>query len=215
MEGVRRVSLRADYPPARRHALHQELVERSGVGRADLLVWGPVGAATQFTWFDAGPEAATAVLDAVPEVEQRRLVAGDGGTYAFTRQSGFAFDPDLLDAVAAADVAFLPPVSFHADGSATVDAVGERERLAALVEALAAHVDVTVEAVRDFHRGGAPAALTDRQRAALDAAVAAGYYEVPREGSVADVAAELDCATSTAGELLRKAEARAVTALVD
>ena len=212
---MRRVSLRADYPSARRHRLHQEVVERPGVDRSDLLVWGPAGAATQFAWFDADPGATAALLDAVPAVEQRRVVAGDGGTYAFTRQSEFAFDADLLDAVAAADVAFLPPVSFHANGTVTVDAVGERERLAALVEALATHVDVSIEAVRDFHRGGAPAALTDRQRAALDEAVAAGYYEVPREGSVADVAAELDCSTSTAGELLRKAEARVVTALVD
>lgn len=212
---MRRVSLRTDYPAARRHALHQELVERAGVERADLLVWGPVGSATQFQWFDADPETTAALLDAVPEVTHRRLVAGDGGTYAFTRQSGFAFDPDLLDVVASADVAFLPPVSFHGDGTATVDAVGEDDRLAALVDALAAHADVTVESVRDFHRGGAPAALTDRQRAALDAAVAAGYYEVPREGSVADVADALDCSTSTAGELLRKAEARVVTGLVD
>jgi len=212
---VRRVSLRTDYPAARRHALHQELVERAGVERADLLVWGPVGSATQFQWFDADPETTAALLDAVPEVTHRRLVAGDGGTYAFTRQSGFAFDPDLLDVVASADVAFLSPVSFHGDGTATVDAVGEDDRLAALVDALAAHADVTVESVRDFHRGGAPAALTDRQRAALDAAVAAGYYEIPREGSVSDVADALDCSTSTAGELLRKAEARVVTGLVD
>ncbi|SEW15612.1 helix-turn-helix domain-containing protein [Halobacterium jilantaiense] len=212
---MRRVSLRTDYPPARRHALHQEVVERSGVGRVDLLVWGPAGSATQFQWFDADADTTAALLDAVSAVEQRRLVAGDGGTYAFTRQSEFAFDPDLLAVVASADVAFFPPVSFHGDGTATVDAVGEDDRLAALVDALAAHADVTVESVRDFHRGGAPAALTDRQRAALDAAVAAGYYEVPREGSVADVADALDCSTSTAGELLRKAEARVVTALVD
>jgi hypothetical protein len=212
---VRRVSFRADYPPARRHRLHDELVARDGVDRSDLLVWGPAGAATQFAWFDAGPEPTAAVLDAVPEVSERRLVAGDGGTYAFTRQTGFGFDEDLLAVVAAADVAFLPPVSFLGDGTATFDAVGEPERLSALHDALSDHADVAIEAVRDFHRDGAPATVTDRQRAALDAAVAAGYYEVPREGSVADVAAELDCSPSTAGELLRKAEARVVTGLVD
>ena len=212
---MRRVSFRVDYSAARRHALHDRLVASDGVDRADLLVWGPVGAATQFQWFDADPETAAALLDAVPEVTHRRLVAGDGdGTYAFTRQSGFGFDPDLLAVVAEADVAFLPPVSFHGDGTVGFDAVGEPGRLSALHDAVADYAAVDVEAVRDFHRGGAPAALTDRQRAALDAAVAAGYYEIPREGSVADVADALDCATSTAGELLRKAEARVVTDLV-
>jgi hypothetical protein len=207
---VRRVSFRTSYPPDRRHALHSEVVARDGVSRADLLVWGPVGAATQFQWFDADPAVAGALLDAVPEVDHRRLVAGDGGTYAFTRQSGFGFDPGLLDVVAAADVAFLPPVSFLGDGTAAFDAVGERERLSALHDALAEYADVEIEAVRDFHRGGAPASLTARQREALEAAAAVGYYEVPREGSVADVAARLDCSRSTAGELLRKAEARVV-----
>jgi hypothetical protein len=213
--GVRRVSFRVDYPAARRHALHDEVVAGDTVGRADLLVWGPAGAPTQFAWFDADPEATTALLDAVPQVEQRRVVAGDGGTYAVTRQSGLGFDSDLLAVVADADVAFLPPVSFHGDGSVGFDAVGEPERLSALHDAVADDAAVDVEAVKDFHHGGAPAALTDRQRAALDAAVAAGYYEVPRAGSVADVAAALDCSTSTAGELLRKAEARVVTDLVD
>lgn len=214
---MRRVSFRADPPAARRHGLHDRVVASDAVARVDLLVWGPVGAATQFQWFDADPETTAALLDAVPEVTHRRLVAGsDGdGTYAFTRQSGFAFDPDLLAVVAEADVAFLPPVSFYGDGTVGFDAVGERGRLSALYDAVADYAAVDVEAVRDFHRGGAPAALTDRQRAALDAAVAVGYYEVPREGSVADVAAELECSTSTAGELLRKAEARVVTALVD
>jgi predicted DNA binding protein len=69
---------------------------------------------------------------------------------------------------------------------------------------------VSIERVHPFERRQSPAALTDRQRAALDAAVEVGYYEVPREGSVADVAAALDCAHSTAGELLRKAEAAVV-----
>jgi len=59
--------------------------------------------------------------------------------------------------------------------------------------------------VHDFQRGDTPASLTDRQRAALDTALDLGYYDVPRAASVADVAVELDCATSTAGELLRKA----------
>jgi hypothetical protein len=212
---VRRISVRVTYPPDRRHALHREVVARDAVSRVDLLVWGPVGAATQFQWFDADPDAVGDLLDAVPEVDHRRLVADDGGTYAFTRQSEFGFDPDLLDVVAAADAAFLPPVSFHGDGSATFDAVGERDRLSALHDALAAYADVTIDAVRDFHRGGAPAALTTRQREALTAAVAVGYYEIPREGSIEDVADRLDCAPSTAGELLRKAEARVVTELVD
>jgi len=55
--------------------------------------------------------------------------------------------------------------------------------------------------------------LTDRQQEAVHAALEHGYYEVPREGTVEDVAATLDCAPSTASNHLRKAEARLVEAV--
>jgi len=48
--------------------------------------------------------------------------------------------------------------------------------------------------------------LTERQQAAVKAAVACGYYAVPREGSLSDVAEGLDCAESTVSILLRRAD---------
>ncbi|MFC7174018.1 helix-turn-helix domain-containing protein [Haloplanus litoreus] len=44
--------------------------------------------------------------------------------------------------------------------------------------------------------------------------MACGYYDSPREGSVADVAATLDVAPGTAAEHLRKAEATVMRAAV-
>jgi len=41
-----------------------------------------------------------------------------------------------------------------------------------------------------------------------------GFYERPRAVSYEDIAAELDVATTTANELLRRAEARVVDAVV-
>jgi len=52
--------------------------------------------------------------------------------------------------------------------------------------------------------------VTDRQREVLDAALRAGYFEVPRECTLADVAAELDVDTSTASGVLRRGQARIV-----
>jgi predicted DNA binding protein len=95
-----------------------------------------------------------------------------------------------------------------------VEAVGPAGRLAAFYDALRERFDADVERVAGFRRRTDPADVTDRQRAALAAGLAVGYYEVPRTGSVADVAAELDCATSTAGELLRRGEASLVSAFL-
>lgn len=68
-------------------------------------------------------------------------------------------------------------------------------------------VDVVLERITDY--GGprsALEALTDRQRDVLVTAVELGYFEVPREASAADVAAEFDLDQSTVTEHLRRAE---------
>lgn len=48
--------------------------------------------------------------------------------------------------------------------------------------------------------------LTDRQREVIRTAFDTGYYEVPREASTEDVAAELDLDPSTVAEHLQRAE---------
>ncbi|ESP87193.1 helix-turn-helix domain-containing protein [Candidatus Halobonum tyrrellensis] len=208
---MRRVTFEVTYPPELAHPLHRRLTRESGVSRMELLAWGPTATVTTLSWYDADPETTAAVLAAVESIAERHLVESDEGTYAFVHQTDFEFADDLMDLVSQANVVFVPPVTFRDDGSATVEAVGETASLSAFHDRLTDLVDVRVERVRAFGRRASSAALTDRQRAALDAAVTVGYYEVPRVGGVADVAAELDCAPSTAGELLRKAEAAVVT----
>lgn len=58
------------------------------------------------------------------------------------------------------------------------------------------------------------ATLSDRQREAVEAGLALGYYEVPREASHEDVAEAIDCAPSTAAEHRRKAEAKLLRSTV-
>jgi predicted DNA binding protein len=48
--------------------------------------------------------------------------------------------------------------------------------------------------------------LTDRQREVLDTAIQLGYFEVPRECTLAEVAAELGIDKSTASGILRRGE---------
>lgn len=56
--------------------------------------------------------------------------------------------------------------------------------------------------------------MTDRQYEALATAYDLGYYETPRTVSFEEVAEELDCAPSTANELLRRAETALVSAVL-
>jgi hypothetical protein len=228
---MRQVTFETTYPPETAHPLHRRLTADGPVPRADLLFWEPTADVTKMIWFDAGPPPVREVLDAVDSTTEVQLVAADGGvgsgstdagseprsgggTYAFVRQSAYELPDAVLDVVADSRVAFVPPVTFRASGTARFAAVGESEALSEFYGALDAVVDTDVVRVREFRRWPESARLTDRQRAALEAAVAVGYYDVERSGSVADVAAELDYAHSTAGELLRRAESAVLTAFV-
>jgi len=205
-----RATFRVRYPPERAHPIHRRIAGEGPVTRGDVLLWGPTSSVTTLNWYDAGSDAVAALLAAVDSVETRQLLPGDGGTYAFVHQTAYELDETVLDLVADAPVVYPPPVTFRDDWTARFEAVGESAALAALHDALAETLSVTVERVRPFERAGATGPLTDRQREALAVGAELGYYDVPRTATVRDVAGALDCAGSTAGELLRKGEAAVV-----
>jgi len=66
----------------------------------------------------------------------------------------------------------------------------------------------------DGVRRGLAADLTDRQRAALEAAYHAGYFEWPRETSAEELAASLDIASPTLHYHLRRAQRKAFDSLL-
>jgi len=208
--GMKRIQLSATYPDQLIHPLHRSITNGTAITRAELLMWSPTVDATTLLWCDGSREATETVIEDIDSLLVSNLVEDADGTYAFLRQDDYEFATSLLDVVANARVIFLPPVVFTQTGNVTFEAVGESEELSTLYEELSQLGDVTIEQVRAFERRHSPSRLTDRQRAALDAAASVGYYDVPRTGTIADVAAKLDCASSTAGELVRKAEAAVI-----
>ena len=212
---MRRVTFAVTYPAERAHPIHRKILKGSVVTRMELLGWGPTASVTSLVWYDAARPVVEELLESVDIVETAHLVEGDGGTYAFTIQERFGLDAAVLELIGQARVAFLPPVVFEASGVARFEAVGEQAALSEFHDALVDELTVEIEHVRPFEQRPATAGLTDRQRAALEAAVDVGYYEIPRTGSVDDVAARLGCVSSTAGELLRRAEQTLVTSAVE
>jgi len=200
----------ATYAVGAAQPTHRALMRADALSRASVLVWGPMVDVPTLSWFDGGREPVTALLDRVDTVGAYRLVPGETGTYAFVERTAREFDPEVLDRIADSGVVFVPPLSFRGTGELRFEAVGRQRDLSAFYDAVGEVVDLRLDRVRPFRRSGWEAPLTDRQHAAVVAAEDAGYYDIPRQGDVADVAAALDCAHSTAGELLRRAE----TALV-
>jgi predicted DNA binding protein len=169
-----------------------------------------------------GP-AADAFLEVVrEEVAVRDVLPGDGECVAVTEC--LADDYAAVDPlVAAHDCVLVPPLSY-VDGRRLLRVLApDGDRLAALYDDLRAEwaVDVVRKTTAIDAGGATPgdsgdplAGLSDRQREALEVAVAGGYYERPRAIDTADVATTMGVGRRTAAEHLRKAERQVLTALV-
>jgi len=211
---MKRVQFSVTYPDRFVHPIQRRLME-TPISRAELLMWSPTDDATTLFWCDGNREATEQLVTGLDSLLVSTAVDVSDGTCVFLHQADYEFSPAILETIADAAVIFLPPVVFLETGEVQFEAAGESAALSTFYEDLSDLGAVTVEQVHAFERRSTPSALTDRQRAALEAAVSVGYYEVPRNGTVADVAAVLECASSTAGELLRKAEAAVVTGFLE
>jgi predicted DNA binding protein len=79
-----------------------------------------------------------------------------------------------------------------------------REDLQVAIASLEQHAAIAY--IRSSNAFGLGEGLTDRQVAALAAAIEIGYFDTPRRASAEDLAAKLGVSPSTAVEHLRKAE---------
>jgi hypothetical protein len=139
---------------------------------------------------------------------------GDREAYCFLAAEGPTAGRALFENFTREDILTVPPIACHGDGSSTFALIGTESAIQDAVDGVPDGVDVRVNAV-----GTGPVApnnavdgLSAKQRGAVRAALRVGYYDVPREATTDDVAEELGCATATASEHLRKAEAEVLSA---
>ncbi|WP_435346880.1 helix-turn-helix domain-containing protein [Haloarchaeobius sp. HRN-SO-5] len=196
----------ANLPGVRRDGLRN--LERLGDGTYAMLYRVVGGSADDLD----------AVLAAHEDVLQHDVVpAGEDRHYVFVNVVGRESVDALLDIVEEHRLLLDPPFRVTDDG-VRVTVAGPAESLQAAF-ADAAEVDVPVEV--EWTGGFAPeessvlARLTGRQREALSTAHGLGFYETPRRASYEEIGRALDCAPSTANELLRRAEAALVDAVLD
>lgn len=94
------------------------------------------------------------------------------------------------------------------DGGMEVTLVGTQADISRGVAAYdEAGVSVRLQRITDYDGPRTPLSeLTDRQREIVETAHEMGHFEVPRDASTADVAAELDLDASTVAEHLNRAQ---------
>ncbi|KDE58314.1 bacterio-opsin activator [Halostagnicola sp. A56] len=121
----------------------------------------------------------------------------------------------LLETFTRGTLVALPPLEYRSDWTVRFSVVGEptdlKRALESIPDGITADVNRVGEYVHPLDSG--TTGLTRRQRDALRIARNEGYYAVPREASVEDVAAELDVSPGTAAEHLQKAESRVIRGL--
>ena len=192
------------------HPMHRFANEHDAVEAYRMLHWNVAsdGPNTLLFYVEGDREAyvdALADLDSV--VDYTVTPVDDDAFYVYVDDVGDGVGQQLVDAVSQGSLVLASPLEYLDDGRVQFTLVGESADLRAAVDAIPDDIRVELDRAGEYDGGPAVDGLTDRQRVALDAAVDVGYYEVPREGSVEDVAERLDCSPATASEHLRKAEA--------
>lgn len=193
------------------HPMHAFVCESDAVEREFLLHGNTATDPATFLFYIVGDRGRyEAVLSDVSRIVEYDITPGGGdGFYLYVRESADRTEELIYEAFKQETIVPVPPVEFRPDRTMRLTVIGHPERLQDAVELLPDGMRVDVDRVGEYGPGGV-GWLTDRQRAAVETASEVGYFEVPREGTLADVAAELDVAESTASTLLRKAQARLV-----
>jgi AraC-like DNA-binding protein len=121
------------------------------------------------------------------------------------------------DAFADRQLIVVPPIQFDDAAGMEMTIVGDGGDIHDTLDQVPSEVDVTVNEIGTYVRRGGTlvGTLTDRQLAAANTALQPGYCEIPREGTLDDVADELGCSESTVSVLLRRAERDILTHVLD
>jgi len=209
---MRYVTVRAEPPDGSRfHPLGAAMAEQSAVtpGPIHQVEMVDGGTGVSLTEIRAGLDCYRDVLAESPYVLEYAATGDDSG-FVYTHFELDDLSCRVLEYRRGTELMIEMPMEHGAEGTLLVTLVGETGAFADAFADVPAEVDVEVletgeydPAVRQlFDR------LTARQQDVLATAVAAGYYDDPRQATHADLAAELDLSPGTVGEHLRKVEAR-------
>jgi hypothetical protein len=199
--------------------VYEAIADGPHVADARIVNWNVSEPPTGFLlWLRGDPEGFEAYMAGDDDVASYEVLPiADDAFHCFLEGDVPAASRALFENFTRGSLMTVPPVEIHDGGASTFTIFGTEADIQAAVEGVPDGVAVDVEAVggRGVAQASAVGRLSDRQRAAVEAALELGYYDVPRAATTDDVARELDCAPATAAEHLQKAESRVLAALFE
>ncbi|WP_101297626.1 helix-turn-helix domain-containing protein [Halegenticoccus soli] len=187
-------------------------VTREGIRRVNRLDDGTIAASYELR---GDLDRARELLASSPSVLACDVV-GERTGVAYVHSVPTDPVASLLSILRRNEIVLDAPLEYTATGDLRVTLLGGSRALRRAIDEAAKSVGVELERTGDYARNARnpEAALTDRQRQLLTVAVDMGYYEIPRRTTLAEIAAAVGIGRATAGEHLRKAEAKAVARTV-
>jgi len=148
------------------------------------------------------------ILGELPEV-RRFAVSGDESGYCYAQMEPTAASTALLEARNKGDFIIEMPMRYTNDGGLRMTIIGEEADLMTVPD-LFDDVEIELLSTGPYlpDADGVFAALNDRQQEVLKTAIQWGYYEHPRESTLADLATELAVDRTTVGKHLRIIESK-------
>lgn len=195
--------------------LHRGLCESPDLDRELILGGQSVDGVETISSFVYGtPDAYEPLLDDQESVRTYDITQDADGFFLYLRQELGPDGTSLRDSLARDTVVVVPPIEVRSDRTMQLTVVGHPDDLRAVSESIPAGISLTIRKLGDGVRTHRPS-ISERQRTALEVAWEVGYFDVPRNNGIDVVADQLDCAVSTASELLRRGQAQAVSHLLD
>lgn len=216
---MRYLQLQIRFPVGMRHPMQQFLAEQDSIRRAYLRHWNFSNPEYVTSLFQIagdvgeGCDDYLAALSTVATIYEYDVTpVDDSNFYVYLHETTRDHARRFRDLLVDTDLLVVPPIEYGTNGEVIVEVAGDADDLQTIVAGFPEHLSVSVNRLGEYdaYRESSIAVLTERQREVLAVARDLGYYEIPRQASVREIADQLDCSKSTAADHLRKAEARLV-----
>lgn len=155
------------------------------------------------------PTEVVTAMDDHPSIEAHELLESDDRRALLKYETA---DTALYDFVETSSLTIEFPVDVR-NGWYEFDLTGTRDELDRLQKVLES-TPLSYELLSLVNSTDPGDMLTDRQQEIIRTAVQNGYFEIPRECTLAELADELDIDKSTASTILRRGEAQIVKSVV-